>query len=184
MVQEITNPSLFRFFKKWTGAAFEDLGRQDDSIVHYLSTMLSRFARTDNLYRIRSFKGRALYTAVEMLLEAEARAHPDFEQFNPFEEREIRKHVGDYTLFITGIFREYVEHLGVMDFYQIEGKRCYKAVYELDQIAEREEYAIFAKLSQEFEKTSGALDYMKKVYFRPEIHRGDELDLVRRLSSW
>jgi hypothetical protein len=184
MKPEVNSPSLFRFFNKWLLVAYKDLGKHDHSLIFYLSNMLTRFARTDNLYRIKSYKGKALYTAVEMLLEAEVLTHPDSEHFDPFEEREIRKHVGDYTLFMTGIFREHVEHLGVMDFYQIEGKLCYQSVYELDQIAEREEYAIFAKLSYEFEKTSGALDYMKKVYFRPEMHLGEDIDLASRLSIW
>lgn len=45
--------------------------------------------------------------------------------FNPVRERELRRHIGDYTLFMTGLFRERVEHLSVTGYYIREGQCSY-----------------------------------------------------------
>jgi len=179
MREEIAPESLKRFFRKWVRVAFGDLGLADEGIQIYVSDMLARFARTENLYRIRN-----LHTVVEMLLEAEHYAHPGEPLFSPFQEREIRKHVADYTLFMTGIFREYVQRLGLMDLYIREGEKSYRDVYEFDRMLSRPEWVIFKTLFESFEHVSGALDYMKKVYFRPEVHRGSYRSLIERLSQW
>lgn len=176
--------SLKRFFGKWTRIAFADVDLRDEGIQSYVSDLLTRFARTDSLYRIKNLRGNPLYTVVEMLLEAEHFAHPSEPLFNPFHEREIRKHAADYTLFMTGIFREYVERLGVMDYYMKEGERSYYQVYEFDSVLAKPESYLFRELFQHFENISGALDYLKKVYFRPEMHRGEYQSLVEQLSNW
>ncbi|MDZ7378895.1 MAG: hypothetical protein ONB06_06050, partial [candidate division KSB1 bacterium] len=100
------------------------------------------------------------------------------------DEREIRRHVGDYTMFMTGIFREYVTNIGVLDLYMKQGELAYLEVSELDEIAERQTAPLFRRLFREFERLSGALDYMKKVYFRPDIQPGEFRSLIDHLSRW
>jgi len=112
--------------------------------------------------------GERLTTVVEMLLQAEEHAHPHGDTFNPYAEREIRRHIGDYALFMTGIFREYVQHLGVMDFYFTQGKDSYRLVGEFEEIAKGNDFDLFAYLARKFEHVSGGLHYLKQVYLTAE----------------
>jgi hypothetical protein len=175
---------LYRFFRRWTGAAFGDLGLSDAQVADYVSGVLTRFARTENLYRIRDLRGQRLTTVVDMLLEAEEHARPAAPRFDPFREREIRRHIGDFTLFMTGILRDYVERMGVMDLYTREGERSYYSVYEFDSSLSIPGSELFRRLFLLFERVAGALDYMRKVYFRPEMHTGPYRPLLERLSQW
>jgi len=177
MGEEVSIPALKAFFHRLTRRSFGDLYLADEAVVDYISGMLARFARTENLYRIKRLRGKKLETVVEMLLEAEIMER----NFDIFEEREIRKHIGDYTLFMTGIFREYVERVGIMDYYLREGERSYWSVYEFDRVFLGPNPALFKELSSRFELYSGALNYMKKVYFRSEGQRGPFREVVQGL---
>jgi hypothetical protein len=69
--------------------------------------LLIDFVHVENLYRIRNCRGRRLEEVGEMLVESNPMLDaPSFER-----EREVRKHIGDYTLFLTGMFPEYVATL-------------------------------------------------------------------------
>jgi hypothetical protein len=60
--------------------------------------LLIDFVQVDHLYRIRNARGKRLEEVGEMLVES----HPllDAASFEP--EREVRKHIGDYRLLLTG----------------------------------------------------------------------------------
>ena len=135
---------------------------RDREIAEYISVLLANFARTENLYRIRDFQGRGVETAVEMLLEANLSWHS--EQWE--KEKEIRKHIGDYILFMAGIFREWVEKQSFMGFYLDEGKKAYRSVSEYHQVLYRPGFRLYSELSRNFEFYVGALNYMKKTFFR------------------
>ncbi len=175
---------LYRFFRRWTGAAFSDLGLADRELLDYVAGVLTRFARTENLYRIRDLRGQRLTSLVEMLLEAEEHARVGEPRFDPFRERDLRKHIGDFTLFMTGIFRDYVQRLGVMELYTREGERSYYSVYEFDSALSVPGSELFRRLFECFERVAGALDYMRKVYFRPEMHAGPYRSVLERLTQW
>jgi hypothetical protein len=117
-------PRLQAFFNWLVRRTFRDLGIRDTDISEYISLLLASFARTENLYRIHDVRGRRLETTVEMLLEANVSWYS--EQWD--REKEIRKHIGDYILFMAGVFREWVEMQSCMDFYLEEGKKAYQSV--------------------------------------------------------
>src|SRR5882672_998964 len=101
---------LRRFFEQAIRASFDDLAISDDRVAGYLADLLTRFARTEQLYP----PGRSvprLETVVDMLLDAQAVWREDSPYFEPEQELAIRRHIGDYTLFMMGIFRERVERL-------------------------------------------------------------------------
>ena len=69
-----------------------------------MGNLLIDFVHVDNLYRIRNCRGKRLEEVGELLIESNpALDAPSFEH-----ERLVRKHIGDYTLFLTGMFPEYV----------------------------------------------------------------------------
>src|SRR5215469_1422100 len=81
---------------------FEDVRLEEPRVATYVAALLADFARTENLYRIRNARGKRLEDVGEMLVEA----NPLLEAASFDREREVRKHVGDYTLFMTGLFPE------------------------------------------------------------------------------
>src|SRR5215470_16263962 len=76
----------------------EDVRLEEPQIASYVTALLADFARTENLYRIRNTFGKRLEDVGEMLIES----NPLLEAASFDREREVRKHVGDYTLFIAG----------------------------------------------------------------------------------
>ncbi len=160
--------NLSRFFRDVTRQTYGELGIHDETLVGYVSDLLTRFARSEGLYRLRDAAGRPLDTIVDMLLEL---ARPVWrergvERTHPEREREIRRHIGDYALFMSGLFPEHVARRGGLAYYHEQGRRAYGAVFEHDRARYRPGAALFAALAAEFPRHAGALTYMRKVRFR------------------
>ena len=65
--------------------------------VHdYVANLLTEFCEAETLYKIKSADGRPLCDVGEMLLESDPvyGPAPSFDR-----ERQVRKHIGDYSLF-------------------------------------------------------------------------------------
>lgn len=153
---------LHRFFDWLIRRAFQDLGIRDPTVGHYIAGLLAEFARSENLYRVRDLQGRRLQTVVELLLEATNLAELGWDLQK---EREIYKHTGDYVLFMSGIFREYVERNAFLGYYLQEGERAYRLVFDMDIKLHRPAH-MFLELARRFEFYSGAVYYMRKVFFK------------------
>ena len=176
-----TGPSpsrLHRFFEWLIRRSFQDLSIQEPTVAHYISDLLTGFARSENLYKIKSLHGKKLETVVELLLEAERMEElgSDLEK-----EREIYKHTGDYILFMSGIFREYVEKNAFLRYYLEEGERAYQTVFEMDLKLYRPAY-VFLELARRFEFYSGAVHYMKKTFFKERGSDDPFLDFAGQLE--
>ncbi len=180
----MAEPSLKRFFDRLLRLSFADLGLRDAPVAEHLAALLTRFARTEQLYAIRGGGGERLETVAELLIEI--RRAWDFQaaDFDPFRERAIRQQIGDYTLFMTGLFREHVERVAAVGYYVREGKRAYQVVSEIDRSARRPEAPLFSALAHRFERYVGALNYMRKVHLRPELHPGPHQNALRYLAEW
>lgn len=159
---------LPRFFERATRQAFGDLALDDPPAARYLSDLLTRFARTEALRAVPALTGRRLDTVADSLLAIQGAWDWDSPGFDPAREPALRRHIGDYTLFMTGIFREHVERLAVTTYYEHEGRRAYRFVSETARAGGRAEAPLFRRLSDRFEQYAGALSYARKVYFRAE----------------
>ena len=98
----VRTPGLARFFERVVRQALGDLRLGGPAEGAYLAALLTRFARTDELYAIRDAAGRPLDSVAGLLIEAERAWDFQAPDFDPFRERRIRQHVGDYALFMTG----------------------------------------------------------------------------------
>lgn len=159
---------LRRFFDRAIRASFQDLALRDDPATGYLADLLTRFARTENLYHPRGLIAPRLETVVDMLLEAQAVWQEDTPHFQPEHEVTIQRHIGDYTLFMTGIFPERVERTASAGYYILRGKRAYRFVWEHDRASStgRSTAPVFRMLAERFESYARALDYARRVHFR------------------
>jgi hypothetical protein len=158
--------NLQRFFDDAVRRSLGDLARRDDPAAEYLADLLTRFAHTDNLYP-RGERAVRLETVAEMLLDIQEVWDTRSPHFRPEHEVALRRHVGDYALFMSGVFQERVARLAAGRYYVAEGKRAYRFVAEHQRAARGEPgAALFRRLSDQFEAYVGVLDYARKVYFR------------------
>lgn len=168
------------FFLKVVRQSFWQLGIYDATVAGYVADVLADFARADNLYKFRNRAGCKVDSVVEML----ARPVDAGEEKDVLRERSLRKYTGDYALFMSGIFRKYVEGSGTLEYYIREGSRSYWTVSELDLSLYRAGYYLYQELSKKFEYYSGALDYTRKAYFAAAPGEDPFAGFVRQIEGW
>lgn len=157
---------LRAFFQERVQEHFHnELGLRDQEMQFYVANILAEFCDTEQLYKIRDGAGRPLHDVGEMLIESEPvyGPAPSFDR-----ERQVRKHIGDYTLFFTGMFPESINHLRLRR-HRLENfvdwMRAGKESYFIVSTFEHFEYAkvapLFARLSHEFEACVYGLNRVK-----------------------
>lgn len=154
-----------RFFAGLTEYAFLGrLGVADPRLVDYITELLIRFIHVDELYGVRSPTGRRLHQVVDMLSEAQAR--------EGLARRAVHRHIGDYTLFWTGVYPEAIDRLhkmGVKDSlidYRAQGKRAYHIASTLPADREDAEPALLRRLSDNFEMCAYGLGEVRRQWER------------------
>ena len=134
----------------------EEIGIRDPQIVAYVSHLLAEFCEADQLFKVHDASNRPLADVGEMLIESDPvyGPAPSFDR-----ERQVRKHIGDYTLFLAGMFPESINHFRLRrqrleNF--VEWVKAGKESYYIVSKFEHFEYAkvapLFATLSQEFRR--------------------------------
>jgi hypothetical protein len=179
-VRQTSAEKLKGFFLTLVRKSFDQVGVGDQQITDYVATVLANFSRSDQWLAIRGAEGRRLTSVVEMLL---SQMGPD-ESTRIVGERALRKQVGDYTLFMSGLFRRFVEHGGYLDYYLEEGSRSYRAVSALDLTLYKPGFLMFEELSERFEHYSGALDFMRKCYFTPAPNEDPFAGFYQQIEGW
>lgn len=179
-VERASTEKLRNFFLAMTRRSFAQLGLSDRAIVDYVASVLTDFSSSDRWLALRNAEGRRLASAVEIVLarlggEGEGRL---------LDERALRKYVGDYTLFMSGLFRRFVERGGYLNYYLEEGKRSYQTVSHLDVALYRPGFLVFDELSRRFEYYSGALDFMRKCYFKPSANENPFAGFFEQVEGW
>src|SRR5881409_3799806 len=101
----LRDSALLTFFLPLTRRTCAELGVGDDTIAAYLAEVLAEFARTDRLYRLHTPGGARLESVVEML----GLGPPTP---GPAGTRAFHRYVGDFALFMSGLFRSFVERGG------------------------------------------------------------------------
>lgn len=162
---------LRSFFERAIRASFHDLAIRDDPAAPYLADLCTRFARTEHLYP-RGVTLPRLETVVDMLLEIDHAWDPAGGHFEPEHELAVRRHIGDYTLFMTGLFRERVERTAGTRYYVTQGKRAYQFVSEHQRAtaATTAGRPPFRRLAERFEHYASALDYARRAHFPDSPH--------------
>ncbi len=181
MGNKAASGQLRDFFNHAVRQSFWQLGIHDATVAGYVVDVLTEFARAENLYKIRARNGRRVDSVVEMLTQ---QAAPLADENDLLRERSRRKYVGDYALFMSGIFRQYVEGRGSLDYYLQEGSRSYWTVSELDLSLYRTGYFLFQELAKKFEYYSGALDYVRKACFASAPGEDPFAGFLRQIEGW
>jgi hypothetical protein len=159
--------SLQELFGELVERAFALSLRWDDrQVMRYLTRLLTEFAHIDSLYRLRDLNGRPLREVAEMLYYADVRLGAQ----SFYQEREVHRHIGDFTLFWTGVYPEALPKLRaslrkdhLIDYVQ-QGKQSYRLVSLFDIGEWREEAPMFRRLSENFEVAMQGLHAVRQMW--------------------
>lgn len=154
---------LRRFFAGFTEQTFfNDLGIGDPPLIDYLSMLLSRAIHLDSLFRLQNAAGRPLEQVADMMVEAETLPAQGVAR------REWHRHIGDFTLFWTGVFPEALARLRsvlqkdhFIDYCE-QGKRSYYIASTFEEEPYRDESAVLRRLSDEFELCAYGLHQVRR----------------------
>lgn len=136
----------------------------DEEIASYVAGVLTDFAETEQLYRIRDRRGRALREVSDMLVASD----PVYGEAYSFpREREVRKHIGDFSLFFAGMFPESAHWLRRTQQESLQalkraGKESYYIVSQFDVFEFEEEAPLFGRLAEKFDTCADGLAHVRK----------------------
>ncbi len=158
---------LRQLFGALTEKSFtEHLGWADLNVTAYVSNLLVDFTHTDELYQIRNRDNEPIDTVVDLLFESEVM----LEAQSLDRERDVHRHIGDFTLFMAGLFPEYLRRLKTAgriyhkDFlvdYVKTGKRSYGIVAKIGRDDAETNLPLFRKLSDNFELCVMGLGFVR-----------------------
>ncbi len=151
------------FHEVVAGCYHRHSGIDDPEMTSYVGDLLTEFTAAENLY-LRDPEGKPLRN-LRAMIEA---ADPVFGVAASFdEERKVRRHIGDYALFATGMYPESMglwKHSGDASFVEMvqTGKESYSIVAAFDLFEYRDEAPLFARLSDEFERCIHGLKFVRE----------------------
>lgn len=160
----------------------QEIGIRDPQVVNYVAHLLSEFCDAEQLFAIRNVAGKPLSDVGEMLLESDPiyGPAPSFDR-----ERQVRKHIGDYTLFFAGMFPESINHYRLrrqrlesfVDWIKA-GRESYYIVSKFEYFEYAKVAPLFAQLSSKFEECVFGLNRVKnelQEMQHPIVRRTNEL---------
>jgi hypothetical protein len=137
------------------------LGISDTQLIDYISLLLSRFVHMDAVQRLRDAQGKQLHEVVDMVFEAESLPPTGRTR------REYHRHIGDFTLFWSGLFPDGLRRLKsflskdhLLD-YTSQGKRSYFIASTFEDEPYKEEAPVLRRLSEEFELCAYGLNQVR-----------------------
>jgi hypothetical protein len=174
---------LQQLFQDLVGQHYADeIGIRDPQVVAYVSHLLAEFCEADQLFKVRNEFDRPLDDVGEMMLEADPvyGPAPSFDR-----ERQVRKHIGDFTLFFAGMFPESINRFRLhrqrlenfVDWVKA-GKESYYIVSKFEHFEYAKVAPLFACLSKNFEGCVYGLNMVKndlEEMQHPIVRRTDEL---------
>ena len=157
---------LRQFFTEMVGRHYaEEIGIRDPQLIAYVAHLLTEFCDAEQLFKIHDAANRPIDDVGGMLLESDPvyGPAPSFDR-----ERQVRKHIGDFTLFFTGMFPESLNHYRLrrqrmesfVDWMKA-GKESYYIVSKFEHFEYAKVAPLFANLSRNFEQCVYGLNRVK-----------------------
>ena len=182
MSQRISDQHPLRqLFNELVQQTFESqLHVEEPGVPEYLANVLVDFTHRDRVFSLRNARGRQLEEVAEMLMEGDVSLNAaSFER-----EREVHKHIGDFTLFWSGVYPEMLrffraatrqDHL--LDYVE-QGRKSYSIAATFDYGAYSEEAKVLRRLSDQFEVCMFGLNMVRREL---DGLRDPQIQAVKRL---
>ncbi len=142
-------------FHTLTERGLQQQNLRDEDTVEYITNLLTEYVEIENMLRAQD--------AFDMVRNTGESVPPDIR-------RDYYRHLGDITLFNLGLYPghlTYGRHTISPDYYAEQGRRSYKIVASMDPSRPT---AVFRKLSDQFEKCVGGLNWVK-LYINDPFYR-------------
>ena len=156
-----------RFFRGLTEHAFHArLGIVDPPLVDYVSLLLVRFIRNDQIRTLPHAGPAEIDDVAEMLAAVQ--------QASTAVAREEYRHIGDYTLFWSGLYPEALrrfQHPSRQDHlldYRTAGKKAYWIASTLEPADAAAERQLLERLSHEYDLCVEGLAEVRRAWREPE----------------
>lgn len=159
---------LERFFTGLSEYTFySQLGCTDTELVCYVSDLLVRFTKSESLNRIGQWNGLRAPQVVALLTQSQTESGVD--------RRELHRHIGDFTLFWTGLYPESLQrlkrdHSDCFLEFCLEGKRAYGIASEISKGTDEERPPtndLLHRLSQQFDLCAEGLREIRRQWEGP-----------------
>lgn len=157
------SPNLYQFFRRHLQHAFGERGLAEPATVDYVSEVLTRFAHTPELYAVKDADGTPLEHLAQFMLELRRAQGDDDRAADSARQALITRHVGEYSLFMSGLFRERLASRGQLNYYLDHGRSAYWQTADFEPNPRLSQ--VFRRLYFNLEKITGALDHMRRVQF-------------------
>jgi hypothetical protein len=148
---------LESFFQQVVRNSYEGrLGLNDPDVTGYVARLLCEFSEAKNLYKVRDELGHPVEELETLMLAAD----PVNGTATSFDrERAVRKYIGDYALFVGGMYPEAAipggrrrgTHPSLSELIRA-GKESYFIVSQFNLFEYEQEAPLFARLSDWFER--------------------------------
>ena len=142
------------------------LGMHDTAISNYVAHLLCEFSEADKLYRVRDEEGKPIH-ALDAMVRAADPVHGTASSFDA--ERAVRKHIGDYALFVSGMYPESMEaprsrRQGQQSYEELVsvGKESYYIVSQFDLEEYADEAPMFRRLAGWFDRCTYGLRLVRE----------------------
>jgi len=152
-----------RFFRGLTEHVFYGrLGIVEPPLVDYVATLLVRFIRHDHLRRLPGHDAQACDDVTHML--------SIVQQEPPDVARDEYRHIGDYTLFWSGVYPEALQRFqhplrpdSLLD-YREAGRQAYRLAAALEPAEAVETRHVLQLLSEEYDSCVAALGEVRRAW--------------------
>jgi len=152
----------------------------DPQVTRYIADVMVDFTHRDNIYRIRNARGKHLEEVAEMLMEGDVTLNASsFER-----EREVHKHIGDFTLFWTGVYPEMLRYFRastrsdhLLDYVE-QGRASYRIAATFEHGPYADEAPVLRQLAGSFEQCMLGLNMVRREL---DAYAAPETQAVRKL---
>lgn len=160
---------LRRLFAGYTEFTFQNtFGVADPPLVDYLSGLLSRYVTSDAAVRLKDACGRPIEQVADLVAEvAELPAGRTT--------RELHRQIGDFALFWTGVYPEWLRKMRTrvqIDYfvdYCRQGKKSYYLASQLEAADREDEAAVLRRLSDQFEMCAYGLTKVREEWEKDRL---------------
>lgn len=148
-------PTLQQFFHRHIQHGFKRAGLDEPATVDYVSDLLTRFARTEALYPLRDDEERPLTTLVQFLVAQRAAQEED-----RIHKIMVVRHLAEYTLFMSGFFRDRLRARGQLSYYADHGRTAFGQSADFEKNTGKAR--TYWRLQQNFARVAEALDEIRR----------------------
>jgi hypothetical protein len=148
-------PTLYQFFHRHIQHGFKRAGMAEPATVAYISDLLTRFARTDALYPLNDSEQRPLTTLVQFLTEQQTA-----QEGGRGYEMIIVRHLAEYTLFMSGFFRDRLRARGQLSYYADHGRTAFGQTADFEKNSGQAR--VYWRLQHNFARVAETLDDIRR----------------------